>query len=142
MNTNDTQPPANPTEANKAAGGDCPSAPCCASFTPGPWKADGYHVRQSGQRGTRMIADVCYTGPHHTSPDEYPKSCRLADEANARLIAAAPELLEAMMAIEERYIDGCDTYEDWKFMGGTARAALHFLHNAKCAGTDASEKTL
>jgi len=76
-----------------------------------------------------MIADVCYTGPHHTPPDEYPKSCRLADEANARLIAAAPELLEAMMAIEERYIDGCDTYEDWKFMGDTARAALHFLHN-------------
>ena len=24
-------------------------------------------------------------------------------------------------AIEERYIDGCDTYEDWKFMGDTAR---------------------
>ena len=23
--------------------------------------------------------------------------------------------------IEERYIDGCDTYEDWKFMGGLAR---------------------
>jgi hypothetical protein len=28
------------------------------------------------------------------------------------------------MAIEERYIDGCDTYEDWKFMGDTARAFL------------------
>jgi hypothetical protein len=110
-------------------GGGLNDATCCASFTPGPWKADGYHVRQSGRRGTRMIADVCYTGPHHTPPDEYPKSCRLADEANARLIAAAPELLEAMMAIEERYIDGCDTYEDWKFMGDTARAALHFLHN-------------
>lgn len=25
------------------------------------------------------------------------------------------------MAIEERFIDGCDTYEDWKFMGNTAR---------------------
>jgi hypothetical protein len=72
---------------------------CCASFTPGPWKADGYHVRQSGQRGTRMIADVCYTGPHHTPPDEYPKSCRLADEANARLIAAAPMMLEALRGV-------------------------------------------
>ena len=70
------------------------------SFTPGPWKADGYHVRQSGQRGTRMIADVCYTGPHHTPPDEYPKSCRLADEANARLIAAAPDMLEALTNLE------------------------------------------
>jgi hypothetical protein len=64
--------------------------------TPGPWNADGYHVRQSGINGTRMIADVCYTGPHHTPPAEYPKSCRFADEANARLIAAAPELLEAL----------------------------------------------
>jgi len=66
------------------------------THTPGPWNADGYHVRQNGQGGTRMIADVCYTGPHHTPPDEYPKSCRIADEANARLIAAAPELLEAL----------------------------------------------
>ena len=71
------------------------------SFTPGPWAADGYHVRQSGQRGTRMIADVCYTGPHHTSPDDYPKCCRLADEANARLIAAAPEMLEALERIRD-----------------------------------------
>ena len=66
------------------------------SFTPGPWKADGYHVRQSGLHGTRMIADICYTGPHHTPPEEYPKSCQIADEANARLIAAAPEMLEAL----------------------------------------------
>jgi len=43
-----------------------------------------------------MIADICYTGPHHTPPDEYPESCRLIDEDNARLIAAAPELLEAL----------------------------------------------
>lgn len=67
-----------------------------SAHTPGPWKVEGYNVRQSGQYGTRMIADICYTGPHHTPPDEYPKSCRLADEANARLIAAAPELLESL----------------------------------------------
>jgi len=64
--------------------------------TPGPWEVDGYHVRQSGQYGTRMIADVCYTGPHHTPPDQYPKSCRITDESNARLIAAAPDLLEVL----------------------------------------------
>lgn len=29
-----------------------------------------------------------------------------------------------IMDIEERYIDGSDTYEDWKFMGDTARAFL------------------
>lgn len=67
--------------------------------TPGPWKADGYHVRQSGQRGTRMIADVCYTGPHHTPPEEYPASCRIVDIANANLIAAAPDLLSVCQAL-------------------------------------------
>jgi len=81
--------------------------------TPGPWKSDGYHVRQSGQCGTRMIADVAYTGPHHTPPDEYPKSCRLVDEANAQLMAAAPELLEALemlLTIEPNYFS-TDAYE-------------------------------
>ena len=126
---NDTTPTKESGSAKENTGDGWMGRLISGSFTPGPWKADGYHVRQSGQRGTRMIADVCYTGPHHTPPNEYPKSCRLADEANARLIAAAPELLEAMMAIEERYIDGCNTYEDWKFMGDTARAALQFLHN-------------
>ena len=70
-----------------------------AKHTPGPWKADGYHVRQSGQLGSRAIADVAYTGPHHTTPDEYPKSCRIVDEANARLIAGGPELLEALQFV-------------------------------------------
>jgi hypothetical protein len=69
------------------------------NHTPGPWKADGYHVRQAGTTGTRIIADVCYTGPHHTPPEEYPKSCRLADEANARLIAASPELLATISTL-------------------------------------------
>ena len=41
--------------------------------------------------------------------------------------------------IEERYIDGCDTYEDWKFMGDTARAFLS--ENADVDAT-ADEKTL
>ena len=74
--------------------------------TPGPWKADGYQVRQGGQQGTRMVADVCYTGPHHTPPEEYPKSCRIADEANARLIAAAPELLEALINLVKAEDEG------------------------------------
>ena len=54
-----------------------------------------------------MIADVCYTGPHHTPPDEYPKSCQIVDEANANLIAAAPDLLKALEAQEsaEKYIE-------------------------------------
>jgi len=32
--------------------------------------------------------------------------------------------IAALSAIEERFVDGCDTYEDWKFMGGIARSFL------------------
>ncbi len=49
--------------------------------------ADGYEVRQPGGRRCGN------TGPHHTPPDEYPESCKRVDEANARLFAAAPDLL-------------------------------------------------
>jgi hypothetical protein len=52
--------------------------------TPDKWIADGYDVKQ---RGGRAIA---YCGPHHTPEHEYPLSCKLQDEENARWIAAAP----------------------------------------------------
>jgi hypothetical protein len=44
--------------------------------------------------------------------------------------------IATLMAIEERYIDGCDTYEDWKFMGDTARA---FLSENVCRVATADE---
>jgi hypothetical protein len=45
--------------------------------------------------------------------------------AAARIIAAEyRKALAVIEAIEERYIDGCDTYEDWKFMGSSARDYL------------------
>ena len=31
----------------------------------------------------------------------------------------------ALMTIDEIYVDGCDTYEDWKSMGEIARAAIY-----------------
>jgi hypothetical protein len=48
--------------------------------------------------------------------------------------------IAALMAIEERYIDGCDTYEDWKFMGDTARAFLS--ENADVRRDDGKELPL
>ena len=45
--------------------------------------------------------------------------------AAARIIAAEyRKALAVIEAIEERYIDGSDTYEDWKFMGSSARDYL------------------
>ena len=46
-------------------------------------------------------------------------------EAHARrLERQRDELIEALYAIEERFVDGCDTYDDWQFMGQKARAAI------------------
>lgn len=75
-----------------------------SKHTQGPWKADGYSIRQASA-GTRHVAEIAYTGPHHTPPEEYPKSCRLQDEANARLIAAAPRLLSALIEMRDWYAD-------------------------------------
>jgi len=46
---------------------------------------------------------------------------KLENQKMKRKLAAA---MDVISAIEERYIDGCDTYEDWKFMGDTARTFL------------------
>ena len=73
-----------------------------SKHTQGPWKADGYSIRQAST-GTRHVAEIAYTGPHHTPPNEYPKSCRLQDEANARLIAAAPSLLDALIRLRAAF---------------------------------------
>ena len=37
------------------------------------------------------------------------------------------EVVRALMKIEEVFIDGEDTYEDWKTMGNIAREALEKL---------------
>jgi len=50
--------------------------------TQGKWICDGYNVKQPHGR---QIADV---GPHHTPPSEYPRSCKVQDEANGAFIAA------------------------------------------------------
>jgi hypothetical protein len=71
-----------------------------------------------------MVADVCYTGPHHTPPDEYPKSCRIVDEANARLIAAAPELLEALEAQESAELWIAENDQESPFFEATYTAML------------------
>ena len=43
---------------------------------------------------------------------------------NKKLMQERDETREALMKIEEIFIDGEDTYEDWKKMGNIAREAL------------------
>ena len=70
-----------------------------AKFTPGPWhanwtrlngKAIGFHVADETHGSIRPICEF-YDGTEAMPPEEV--------EANARLIAAAPKLLEALQAL-------------------------------------------
>jgi hypothetical protein len=71
-----------PTKILNCEQSDCKGA-CMseASYTPGPWKVDGSFVVD--QKGS-VICDTTPAGPNGD------------DEVNARLIAAAPELLQAL----------------------------------------------
>jgi len=64
-------------------------------YTPGPWEIRGYDVYQKHGR------HICYNGPHHTQDKKYPPACKMQDESNARLIAAAPEMLEQLKYVVE-----------------------------------------
>jgi hypothetical protein len=97
------------------------------NHTPTPWTAKGYDVR-AGQAG-RMIA---YTGPHHTPDDQYPKGCKLEDEANAAFIVKAvnchDELVEALenclSAFETHYVAGEKLSDIYSARIERARAAI------------------
>ncbi len=67
-----------------------------AKYTPGPWKA-GKQLRDGSFTITAPAATVFRCCPFHTSERNA--------EANARLIAAAPELLEALQALVEHGTD-------------------------------------
>lgn len=69
------------------------------AWTPGPWRTNEKLARQvvgilQGDTGQHLAV---VAGPKHDGPDEY--------EANARLIAAAPDLYEALAACLEWIAD-------------------------------------
>ena len=67
------------------------------SHTPGPWHLDAKHLSIGSADGLRSIANVAIPGEYGTSmPADV-----IAADANARLIAAAPEMLEALIALLE-----------------------------------------
>ena len=59
--------------------------------TQGRWIRDGYVIKQPAGR---ICADV---GPHHTPPDEYPKSCKRADEQNGDFIVSAANNMRPLL---------------------------------------------
>lgn len=77
--------------------------------TPGPWKANGAEVWGTHAirfslttGGTPMIATVC---KHEDAERAFPY------DANARLIAAAPDLLESAIQILHNFPTDCDLIE-------------------------------
>ena len=77
-----------------------------AKHTPGPWftHRDGFSsVYVEARVGGGMLQEVACCGPTNEGSDQ--------QEANARLIAAAPELLDALrglLALEEENLRGYD----------------------------------
>ncbi len=74
------------TEAKKAA-----EELSKAQHTPGPWKL-GAHSMSAVFAGKRLVASCA-----GYSSTEQQEQVHLENEANARLIAAAPELLDALI---------------------------------------------
>lgn len=101
------------------------------SFTPGPWKASATSWSSIVDQSHRSIAGVTYfnLGEHF---DRHDQECR----ANARLIAAAPDLLKALedcrtlicgyaITKAEEYPEVLKSiYSELRRIDGVARAAL------------------
>jgi hypothetical protein len=81
-------------------------------FTPGPWRANRTSVRAL----KRTVADCEFA-------DVSPLRVHPEDMANARLIAAAPDLYEALVAITDQMELVGDARKDAPFIE-TARAAI------------------
>ena len=88
-----------------------------SAHTPGPWGLDGNLIE--GPDGERV---ACITAYSRRTPKQ---------KANARLIAAAPDLLEALRGMMDAYMDLCDenepNYRSYEFRQSkweAARAAI------------------
>jgi hypothetical protein len=83
-----------------------------STHTPGPWRADTYQNESNGVWNVTVNTDyppaLCnearsiavMTGSYYTAPGEFHEPNALpVNQANARLIAAAPDLLAACKAL-------------------------------------------
>jgi len=92
-----------------------------AKHTPGPWIAVGLWVEHSDDR----VADICNCNTNAMSQEHLGRSNKEM-AANARLIAAAPEMLEALQELVGWVTTAPQKYVD------AANAAI-----AKATGNDA-----
>jgi hypothetical protein len=92
-----------------------------SKHTPGPWIWGKGNKGLYGAGPDNEVLDwACYEGMWLSGPN---------DKANARLIAAAPELLKELQELVEAYADG---EPNWKQIVSSASAAI-----AKATGEQA-----
>lgn len=68
--------------------------------TAGPWFVSGVRMRMDGQQWLRVLQETPERELAFVPYADRPDSVHVEATANARLIAAAPELLEALLAIK------------------------------------------
>lgn len=92
--------------------------------TPGPWSANftrlsglaiGFHITDKKHGSLRPICEA-YDKTGAMDPDEI--------DANARLIAAAPELLNALQVLLSLHDARVDTADAWNISMEEARSAI------------------
>lgn len=89
-----------------------------AAHTPGPWSVQGRHQMEvSGPPGTIIICDIGRSG----APSE---EIYATGQADARLIAAAPDLLAALASITDECHEQRKTYAVSAKAINAARAAI------------------
>lgn len=86
------------TPKNQTTGGSPSGSAPCSAFSPGPW-----HQGTRGPNGCPIIGDAKHTMVCMLAHTDKQPEQRERAEANAQLIAAAPELLEALKGIVEEY---------------------------------------
>jgi hypothetical protein len=103
-----------------------------SKHTPGPWEFDGTSYIWADMSSGKMIAQIRGWGWLQKKGEE---AAIAEQEANAHLIAAAPELLEACASIvvsiasKTKYLEGCDCAD-------CQSIRLVYAAIAKAEGTD------
>ena len=95
-----------------------------SKHTPGPWQIDWYICREKGKELWRVPRSI---GPACVDHDHWAGNHITVDAANARLIAAAPDLLEALKDLMQQYKDQPECFMDWS----KARAAIKAVEGEK-----------
>lgn len=90
-----------------------------SKYTPGPWTVDENHINGSINAGKRHVALANFYNCH----DEEMRVTRDQQKANTQLIAAAPDLYEALKIILEYPYGDASPFDDPPVMN-QARAAI------------------